>query len=683
MKYLNEIMMNFPFGVYVFDSGFRILEYNESGKILFEKLTGESVQEGGAFLDLINNKVPRETLKNINNFISSENDFLEIHFKKIDFGEKDTIYFLILQKQKDIIVGQLKDITGKFNKFKSSVLSIKESTRSNSRFLANMSHEIRTPIQTIVGTIDFLLDTKLDTEQIEYTNQIKYSSMSLLNLVNDFLDFSKIDSGSLELENVSFDVIQQINNTVNMMSLEAHKKGLEIFVDTEPDAPHIIKGDPWRFQQILLNLIKNAVKFTSKGHIKVFVTRHEKLPNIVVEVQDTGVGITDEYKRKLFVPFSQEDTSITRRYGGTGLGLSICKNLVELMGGEIGIKDTIPHGTTFWFSIPIAENKVIESVPFPSMDTSRRILVIDDYEPCAVNLVAKIQRIGFSDCEYETNPYKALEKMKKAAADGKPFQIVFIDKTMPEMDGWRLAAKITEDKAINSASLFLMVLMGQIKAEAKMKHLPWFNGYLYKPIFSASLAKILSEENNLVEDLPTVEELSGNSEKTVAVKLSLDKELDSIPGDKITYENGKKNSEEAGFITNGKTDEVSTGILDGPRVLVAEDHPVNKKLLVMMLSKLNVKNVTAVENGAEVLDKIFKEQKMFDIIFMDLQMPVLNGYEASVAIREKGLKIPIIACTADSLEKDDPILKKYMLDDVLVKPFRKHELSLILEKWCK
>ncbi len=683
MKYLNEIMMNFPFGVYVFDLNLRILEYNGAGKVLLEKLSGESIREQASFIEMINNKVPKETMKSINNFISSGNDFFEIHFKKIDFKEENNIFFLVLQKQKDIIIGQLKDITKDFEKIRSSVLSIKESTSSNSRFLANMSHEIRTPIQTIVGTIDFLLDTKLDTEQIEYTNQIKYSSMSLLNLVNDFLDFSKIDSGSLELENVSFDVIQQINNTVNMMSLEAHKKGLEIFVDTEPDAPHIIKGDPWRFQQILLNLIKNAVKFTSKGHIKVLVTRHEKLPNIIVEVQDTGVGITDEYKRKLFVPFSQEDTSITRRYGGTGLGLSICKNLVELMGGDIGIKDTVPHGTTFWFSIPIAENKVIESVPFPSMDTSRRILVIDDYEPCAVNLVAKIQRIGFSNCEYETNPYKALEKMKEAAGKGNPFQIVFIDRAMPEMDGWRLAAKITEDKTINSASLFLMVLMGQVKGEAKMKHLPWFNGYLYKPIFSASLAKVLSEENNLVEDLPTVEEAPETTENTVAVKLSLEKELESIPGDEGYYKEDVESPGEKGFVTNIKREEISHEEFNGPRVLVAEDHPVNKKLLVMMLSKLNVKNVTAVENGAEVLDKIFKENKTFDIIFMDLQMPVLNGYEASAAIREKGLKIPIIACTADSLEKDDPILKKYRLDDVLVKPFRKNELALVLEKWCK
>ncbi len=512
-------------------------------------------------------------------------------------------------------------------------------------FFANAVHELRTPIQTIIGTLELFSDTQLNEEQTEYIRQIKFSADILLSLVNDLLDFSKLRSGKFKIERIPVDPIEVTESTVDLISMEAHNRGLEIITDIDYKLPKSVWGDPTRIQQLLLNLVKNACKFTSHGYICVKLSAIEDNKYLLFEVMDSGIGVPDDKKDLIFKDFTQADASTSRKFGGTGLGLSICKNLVQLLKGEIGIKDNPEGGSIFWFKLPLEicpdtpERKVPEAVVDIPKDI--KILVVDDHKLARKSLLDKLSSLGLTNVRCAASGEEALDMLHLAARAKDPFKIALIDMIMPVMDGWRVSSEINADREINSTLLYLIVPEGKMGGEAKMKMLDWFNGYLYKPIKRHLLAKILNEGRTEPLDL----EVAKPAEAQAVAAVPAEPEKPSFPC----------------------------------TVLVSDDHPINQKLLKTFLEQLDV-TVFSASNGNEAVAQV-KEHPEISLVFMDIQMPEKNGVEATIELREDGYKGVIIACTANSDEADFAIYKDAGMNDTLIKPFKKQNVRESMEKW--
>ncbi|TYT78390.1 response regulator [Treponema phagedenis] len=559
-------------------------------------------------------------------------------FKATLEKQQDNNYFIILnditqQKQHDKLVQSEKEETIKSKKI-------------HKQFLANVSHDIRTPIQTIIGMMELLRTTKLDQEQKEYIRQINFSAEILLELVNDILDFSKLEVGSMQFENIPFDLVSLMESSIDFIAIEGHKKGLEILLNMSPALNPYFIGDPSRLKQILLNLMKNAVKFTEKGSVTVDVFEAElpdkdgkAMPALYFEIADTGIGITDEQKEKLFTVFYQTEASVSRRFGGTGLGLAISKNIIKMLNGEIGVKDNKPHGSIFWFKLPMMQAKKQECNHTILLKNTTKILIVDDNLNVHKYLSKLADYIRFSNVFFAKSGKEAL-KLLRESAKSDPFQICFIDMIMPRMDGWRLGAEIHNDPEISSCLLFLMIPEGVLRADAKMKLLTWFSGYLYKPLKKETLLRSLNTAAALLSDTAT-EPLE---------------ELESVED----YE------------------EDTSVYFFGLKILVVEDHPVNRQLIKALLEKSGC-IVTAVEDGKKAVE--IACTKPFDLIFMDIQLPFLNGYEATAKIRELGIKTVIIACTASAQENEEDSYLACGMNDVLTKPFNRETLIKLLKKY--
>lgn len=511
------------------------------------------------------------------------------------------------------------------------------------RFLATTIHEIRTPIQTIIGTLELLSETKLDKEQSEYLRQVKFSADVLLNLANDVLDLSKLQSGKFNIEIIPFNVAQTAEQVMDLICIEAHNRGLEIITDIDYSLPLNIMGDPTRTQQIILNLVKNAVKFTKKGYVQLCVSSTNADSTLLFEIRDSGIGIPGEKQNKIFTDYYQADDSTTREYGGTGLGLSICRSLVKRLGGEIGMKPNPSGGSIFWFTLPlVTASEQSADKHYTAQDADIRILLVDDHILSLESLSKKLKTFGFKHIHAATSGQMALDMMRSGAEKNEPYKLVLIDMIMPGMDGWRLSAEINADHTINNAKLYLMVPEGQMGGDAKMKMLDWFNGYLYKPIKKNMLIEVLdqmrSDEPMDLEIVEAVEEF-----------VLLEEEKEDV---KPEYPFS---------------------------VLVAEDHPINQKLLKTFLEQLNVSVFTA-DNGEEAVKQTVNHPEI-QIIFMDIQMPVMTGIEASENIRNNGNEAIIIACTANTDTDDYDRYLKAGMNDILVKPFKKREVEIILNKW--
>ena len=511
----------------------------------------------------------------------------------------------------------------------------------NELFIANAVHEIRTPVQTVIGTLDLLSDTRLNKEQIEYVRQIRYGADVLLALVNDILDFSKLKSHKLLIENIPYNVKTLTENVAHIIGIEAYNKEIEVVTDIDySNIPDTVSGDPTRIQQILLNLLKNAVKFTNCGYIHLELTRQNE--DLLFQVTDSGIGVSEDKMDSLFKSYYQGDSSFTRKYGGSGLGLAICKLLVKKMNGSIGVKKNPYGGSIFWFTVPlkteISENSLIPASYVPPVPATTRILIVDDSNLVRKSLAHQLNSIGLQNIQTSSNGEEAFLKMQYAEQLGNPFEIVFIDMIMPVVEGWHLASKIKNSPLLEKTKLYMLVPEGQMGREAKMKLLDWFAGYLYKPIRREKLDALLIDTNGEIPSAKMLDVIEEN------------KNLD------------KKNE-----------------LIKGIKILVAEDHHVNREILVKFLKKFGA-TIFQAENGMQALNMISKNPEI-QIIFMDIQMPVLNGTEATRILRQKKYTGIIIACTANN---DSSTFEKYKdigINDILVKPFKREKVLELLDKW--
>lgn len=675
MPLFNKSISNFKLGKYLADSNiaYIIFSHNyvplfwspEAEKLLPDYLVKNTKEQVHDYLKKV---LSEEEYIRLSVFIKNnpKTAVFEAKFDKApNLSDKTTLKFSYTRQNDGTFFVTIDDITKQKLKEEFLIIAKQDAEKANSMrslFLANVSHEIRTPIQTIIGMMELIKDTNLDEEQSEYTRQVNFSAEVLLALVNDILDFSKLESGNMTMEKTIFNLTDSVEQTVDLISMEAHKKGLEIVVDISDKIPDFIYGDPARLQQVLLNFVKNAVKFTETGYVSVSVklifetgtndTDEENRFFILFEVADTGIGVNDEQKGKIFKSFYQGNAAINRKYGGTGLGLAISKNIITMMKGEIGIKDNIPGGSIFWFKVPLLPSKKKAPQESTLLDKKTRFLIVDDNMQTRSILKRMLFKFGFEDITLVSSGEQAIEIMKTAAEHKTPFNVVFIDMVMPKMDGWRLGAEIHNDNTLADSKLFLMIPEGSLGRDAKMKLLEWFDGYLYKPLKSRIVFHLIndlyrkfasSSENDDISELEPVE-AGGQGQQN---------------------ENVHTPDEDNFF---------------GCKILVVDDHPVNQKLLKIILEKAHC-IVSTANDGEEAIDKASGE--LFDIIFMDIQMPGINGYEATQILREKGYSKPIIACTAGSQDNERNLCESMGLNDIIKKPFNKKQLFEMVKKHYK
>ncbi len=517
-----------------------------------------------------------------------------------------------------------------------------KATRSKSGFLANTSHEIRTPIHTIIGMSDLLMDTTLDQEQADYLGQIRFAADVLLTLINDILDFSKIEAGQLRIERTDFDLSDMLEDALDLVTLEAHKKNVDVGLYIDPRVPSRVFGDPTRLRQVVVNLVNNAVKFTHQGQVVLDVeTRSVEKDSVKLKfsVNDSGVGIPLEKQENLFQAFNQADSSTTRQYGGTGLGLFISRNLVNQMGGTLLFSSEPREGSSFYFEMEFDradENVVLPVVP-DDFFSGRKVLVVDDNDIIRDRIGKTLQAWGFRVDE-AGSAEEALFLMR--SSDSKIYDLVIVDQTMPHIDGWQFASEVHSDQSLVPSRMILMSMKGGSgSVEAKMKLLGWFDAYLTKPIrqsdLSASVFRLLSSDMDL-EDAEELEEVE---------PLGEDESLQSA----VSY-----------------------------RILIAEDHKVNRKLLQTILEK-NGHVVLEAPNGKVAYDIVAREKP--DLVFMDCQMPVMSGYESTQNIRQSGYDAPIIAVTASAQAEEREKCLNCGMSDLVTKPFKQAEILMMIERY--